>query len=350
MTDTPRGGARGLLAALAVAALLLAPAAAPAASSKPLKRGMQGARVAQVQTWLGLAPDRILAPRPSAPSSASSAARPDRRRDRRPGHVERAQGLRRPQGLEPARRAKRGSVVLLQRELGISADGIFGPGTQAAVKRFQRSHGLTADGIVGPATWSALGHAGRRSSSSAAAAAPSRGSGVVARVVAAANRIQSKPYKYGGGHGQWNDSGYDCSGSVSYALHGGGLLSSSLTAATSCAGGARQGSPDHHLRLPRPRLHDRRRPPLRHHGPQRDRLALAAARTAPPRATWSATRPGSSRQAQHGRSERSGPGQCARTTRAGRPDDRRTRASRIASSSWPATGTKSGTRSIGLTR
>ncbi len=52
---------------------------------------------------------------------------------------------------------------------------------------------------------------------------------MVGRVIAAANRIQSKPYKYGGGHGQWNDSGYDCSGSVSYALHGGGLLSSALT-------------------------------------------------------------------------------------------------------------------------
>ena len=56
-------------------------------------------------------------------------------------------------------------------------------------------------------------------------AAGGGGSSVVARVIAAANRIQHKPYKWGGGHGRWNDSGYDCSGSVSYALHGGGLLS-----------------------------------------------------------------------------------------------------------------------------
>ena len=55
------------------------------------------------------------------------------------------------------------------------------------------------------------------------------GSNVVARVIRAANRIAHKPYKYGGGHGRWNDTGYDCSGSVSYALHGGGLLSSALT-------------------------------------------------------------------------------------------------------------------------
>ena len=52
--------------------------------------------------------------------------------------------------------------------------------------------------------------------------------GVVARVVAAANRIASKPYRYGGGHRSFRARGYDCSGSVSYALHGGGLLSSPL--------------------------------------------------------------------------------------------------------------------------
>jgi hypothetical protein len=40
----------------------------------------------------------------------------------------------------------------------------------------------------------------------------------------AANRITRKPYRYGGGHKRFNDSGYDCSGSVSYALRGGGLL------------------------------------------------------------------------------------------------------------------------------
>jgi peptidoglycan hydrolase-like protein with peptidoglycan-binding domain len=46
----------------------------------------------------------------------------------------------------------------------------------------------------------------------------------VREVIEAGNRIATKPYRYGGGHGKWEDSGYDCSGSVSYALHGGGLL------------------------------------------------------------------------------------------------------------------------------
>jgi hypothetical protein len=50
----------------------------------------------------------------------------------------------------------------------------------------------------------------------------------VKRIIAAANEIHDKPYKYGGGHARWDDSGYDCSGSVSFALHGAGLLRTAL--------------------------------------------------------------------------------------------------------------------------
>jgi hypothetical protein len=50
----------------------------------------------------------------------------------------------------------------------------------------------------------------------------------VKNAVLAANQITRKPYRYGGGHRSWRDRGYDCSGSVSYALHGGGLLTSPL--------------------------------------------------------------------------------------------------------------------------
>jgi hypothetical protein len=52
----------------------------------------------------------------------------------------------------------------------------------------------------------------------------------VRRMVAAANRIDPKPYVYGGGHARWEDRGYDCSGSVSYVLHAAGLLASSRVA------------------------------------------------------------------------------------------------------------------------
>jgi hypothetical protein len=49
------------------------------------------------------------------------------------------------------------SVRALQKKLGVSADGVYGPKTRAAVKRFQRSHGLAVDGVVGPQTLAELG-------------------------------------------------------------------------------------------------------------------------------------------------------------------------------------------------
>ncbi len=55
------------------------------------------------------------------------------------------------------RRGSRGSdVALLQQALGIDADGIFGPATEAAVRELQAEAGLAVDGVVGPRTWSQL--------------------------------------------------------------------------------------------------------------------------------------------------------------------------------------------------
>jgi hypothetical protein len=58
--------------------------------------------------------------------------------------------------------------------------------------------------------------------------APAGAPRAVRAAIAAGNRIQGKPYVWGGGHAKWEARGYDCSGSVSYVLHAGGLLTSPL--------------------------------------------------------------------------------------------------------------------------
>jgi hypothetical protein len=61
------------------------------------------------------------------------------------------------------------------------------------------------------------------------ALAPDDAPDVVKRVIMAGNAIAKFPYKWGGGHGAWRDTGYDCSGSVSFALAAAGLLDRPLT-------------------------------------------------------------------------------------------------------------------------
>jgi len=60
------------------------------------------------------------------------------------------------------------------------------------------------------------------------AAAPADAPPQVQTAIFAANHIQDKPYRYGGGHKDFEDTAYDCSGTVSYLLHGGGLLETPL--------------------------------------------------------------------------------------------------------------------------
>lgn len=137
-------------------------------------------------------------------------------------------------------------VRLLQRYLDragydTTADGAFGPATRRSVMAFERAEERRANGRASRAEQ-------RMARARASAATPSeptaptapadeayltsRGMAVapasapdeVKAIIEAGNAIAKKPYKYGGGHGTWNDSGYDCSGSVSYVLHAAGLL------------------------------------------------------------------------------------------------------------------------------
>jgi len=138
-----------------------------------------------------------------------------------------------------------------------TVDGVYGRGTASKVKRFERAADLTVDGKLSPSDARELKAAARRGSAGdddaggnggaeagaipqnsgdtatisadgKTAVAPANAPDEVKQAIAAANRITDKPYKYGGGHGDFEDSGYDCSGAVSYALHGAGLLDKPL--------------------------------------------------------------------------------------------------------------------------
>jgi len=130
----------------------------------------------------------------------------------------------------------------------VGIDGEFGASTEKAVEKFETAQSRPVDGIMDAGDIDALrtlaGQADpgagtqptqlapgdtAQIGSDGLAIAPASAPDQVKAIIAAGNQIASKPYKYGGGHGKWNDTGYDCSGSVSYALHGAGLLDSPLT-------------------------------------------------------------------------------------------------------------------------
>jgi cell wall-associated NlpC family hydrolase len=128
-----------------------------------------------------------------------------------------------------------------------TADGEFGPATKRSVQSFEAAEERTVNGAASRYEQQLV-----RSRAAAAeaeqpvevptaapadeayidsnglAVAPASAPEEVKEIIAAGNEIATKPYKYGGGHGRWRDSGYDCSSSVSYALHGADLLDTAL--------------------------------------------------------------------------------------------------------------------------
>ena len=150
-----------------------------------------------------------------------------------------------------------GDVRELQRYLGsaghrVARDGDFGPKTRRALRATESELELRADGIATVREQRAIRLAVRDPGPGGAtydpdpppqqvvpgakgsvtddgfAVPPASAPQVVKDVIAAGNVIAKTPYKWGGGHARWDDTGYDCSGSVSYALHGAGLLDSPL--------------------------------------------------------------------------------------------------------------------------
>ena len=117
----------------------------------------------------------------------------------------------------------------------VTDDGDFGTTTQQAVMAFEASQGLAEDGIMSPTPSNDLraavatidaNNTGQKAvlAPNGLAVAPVNAPAVVKEVIAAANQIATLPYVYGGGHANWTDTGYDCSGSTSFALHGAALI------------------------------------------------------------------------------------------------------------------------------
>jgi cell wall-associated NlpC family hydrolase len=126
-----------------------------------------------------------------------------------------------------------------------TADGQFGPATRRSVMSFESAEQRRVNGsasraeqrmvrarasVSGDADAPAEAPATEKAylGSDGLAVAPTSAPEEVKAIIAAGNAIATKPYKYGGGHTRWNDTGYDCSGSVSYVLHAAGLLDRAL--------------------------------------------------------------------------------------------------------------------------
>jgi peptidoglycan hydrolase-like protein with peptidoglycan-binding domain len=175
--------------------------------------------------------------------------------------------------------AKGKDVRMLQNtltQLGYPAatDGQFGPGTRTSVRLFERAAGLRVDGVLSQREVRLLKEIVRKGGMAGAvslrttqtakstpvattatttadanqptgqiappppapaqvggnglAIAPAGAPAAVAAIIQAGNVIAHFPYRFGGGHQSWTDTGYDCSGSVSFALHGAGLLDTPL--------------------------------------------------------------------------------------------------------------------------
>jgi Putative peptidoglycan binding domain len=224
-------GRKGLAVAGAVAATSI-PATTAMAAGGLLERGDDGGRVEAVQRHLHVRADGVYG------AHTAHAVRAFQKRNGLDvdgvvgsATLAKLRGGKSASGSRGDGTRDRGpSVVRLQKRLGLSADGVFGPDTKRAVMRFQSRQGISRDGVVGPVTWEALGVDGPTPILKRAKLGGSGGSSWrVKAIISGANRIAHAPYVYGGGHGSFSSAGYDCSGSVSYALHNAGLLKAPMS-------------------------------------------------------------------------------------------------------------------------
>jgi cell wall-associated NlpC family hydrolase len=180
------------VAALAVTVAMPAAAGAARYGKRTIKPGMKGGDVKSLQRYL-----------------------------RKAGHKIRADGRFGPTTQQ--------ALMLVESDLELRIDGKATRGEQRAIRNVLRNTSTGGATYVAPPPLDKVvpGPKGKVNSDGFAIP-PASAPAAVKAVIAAGNKIAKTPYKWGGGHGSWNDTGYDCSGSVSYALHGARLLSSPL--------------------------------------------------------------------------------------------------------------------------
>ena len=115
---------------------------------------------------------------------------------------------------------------------------MLAPAAQAAPAETGGTPAVSPPAEVGAAP-ALAGSASRARSVNGVAVAPAGAPAPVVAAIAAANRLVGKPYRYGGGHRSFEDRGYDCSGAVSYALRGAGVLRAPLDSSSFMRWGAR---------------------------------------------------------------------------------------------------------------
>jgi cell wall-associated NlpC family hydrolase len=181
-----------LAAVIAVAAVLPAAASAAQYGSRTLRDGAVGRDVKQLQRYLARAGHRVARDGEFGPRT-------------------------------------RGALRATEAELELRADGVATVREQRAIRRAVVYPAGGGAAYVKPPPPEVVVPGATGSVTAEGFGVPPRSApAVVKKVIAAGNVIAKTPYKWGGGHGSWDDTGYDCSGSVSYALHGAGLLDSPL--------------------------------------------------------------------------------------------------------------------------
>jgi peptidoglycan hydrolase CwlO-like protein len=124
--------------------------------------------------------------------------------------------------LRAAQAERRAAMDALESEAEALSSNLSSISNQIASET--GSTGMPTAQVPPPLTPGERAHVINESEASAPAEAPQ----AVIDVISAANSIATTPYIWGGGHGSFESSGYDCSGAVSFALHGGGFLESPL--------------------------------------------------------------------------------------------------------------------------